>query len=61
MNPEDPLAEQILGIQLIPSLPKLWWRVLPKGSPGDLLDIFHRAGFPLAVRIFAFARTDQEN
>lgn len=23
MNPEDPLAEQILGIQLIPSLPKL--------------------------------------
>ena len=34
MNPEDPLAEQILGIQLIPSLPKL-------GSPNhlDLLTV----------------------
>ena len=35
MNPEAPLAEQILGIQLIPSLPKLGVETFETGVISD--------------------------
>ena len=38
MNPEDPLAEQILGIQLIPSLPKL--------------GVYHRKAWQLTITFY---------